>query len=101
MTKRSSEELISDLAEEDRKSMEEKIKMLHYVVRNCELYLQDYAAGQQTAYKFLVTTEWVCKEIAETPQRPGHEAQATIQWFSGFQDVPFLAAFTRFRHLRS
>ena len=62
MTKRSSEELISDLAEEDRKSMEEKIKMLHYVLRNCELCLQDYTAGQQTAYKFLITTEWVCQD---------------------------------------
>jgi hypothetical protein len=49
MTKRNNEELIPDLAEEDRKSVDEGIKMLHGVLRNCELYLQDYAAGQQTA----------------------------------------------------
>ena len=32
---------------------------------NCEVYLQDYAAGQQTAYKFHIPTQWVCSEIAE------------------------------------
>jgi hypothetical protein len=66
MTKRNYAELISDLAEEDRKSVEEKIKMLHYVLQNCELYLRDYAAGQQTAYKFFITTHWVLSEMAET-----------------------------------
>lgn len=70
MTKRNHEELIPDLAEEDRKSVDEEIKMLHGVLRNCELYLQDYAAGQQTAFKFLITTECVCSEIAETRLTP-------------------------------
>jgi len=58
--------LISDLANQERKSVEEKIKLLLGVLRNCEVYLQDYAAGEQTVFKFFVTTGWVRDEIAET-----------------------------------
>ena len=63
------QELISDLTNKDRKAVEEKIKMLQYVLQNCELcplYLQDYAAGEQTGFKLLCATELVCREITET-----------------------------------
>ena len=37
--------LISDLAEEERKTVEQWIKALQAMLRECECYLQDYAAG--------------------------------------------------------
>jgi hypothetical protein len=37
--------LISDLAEEERKTVEQWIKALQAMFRECECYLQDYAAG--------------------------------------------------------
>jgi hypothetical protein len=46
--------------------MEEKIKMLRGVLRTCDAYLQDYAAGEQTGFKLLCATELVCREITET-----------------------------------
>jgi hypothetical protein len=46
--------------------MDEKIKFLRYVMKNCELYMRDYEAGQQTALKFLCTTLHVYSGAAET-----------------------------------
>lgn len=66
LARRKGNELIPDLTKKDRKVMEEKIKGLEYVLQNCALYLRDYAAGQQTAFKFLYTTLMVYRELAET-----------------------------------
>ncbi len=40
MTKRNYEELIADLTKEERKAVEEKLKMLHLVAHECEIYLR-------------------------------------------------------------
>ena len=66
LARRKGKELISALTKKDRKVIEEKIKVLRYVMQNCEVYLRDYAAGQQTAFKFLCTTLQVYREVAET-----------------------------------
>jgi hypothetical protein len=49
--RRKGKELISALSKKNRKVMDEKIKFLRYAMKNCELYMRDYEAGQQTALK--------------------------------------------------
>ena len=49
--------LISELAEEERKSAEEQIRMLHTVFRQCECYLRDYEAGEQNVFKLVGVME--------------------------------------------
>lgn len=57
--------MITDLSEEECKSVEERLQMLQGVMRNCEVYLQDYVAGDQNAFKFLTTMGWLHEEIEE------------------------------------
>lgn len=65
MTKKLSPEemLITKLSDEERKSVEERLKTLQYAMHNCEVYLRDYMAGEQNAFKFLTTIGWVHGEI--------------------------------------
>jgi hypothetical protein len=65
MTKSNDIQLISDLAHEERKAVEEKINQLLSVLRICDVYLRDYAGGTQTGGKFLISTDMVRGEIAE------------------------------------
>jgi len=60
------EMLITKLSDEDRKSVEERLNMLQLVMRSCQIYLHDYMAGNQNAFKFLNTTSLVHGEIQET-----------------------------------
>ena len=53
--------LISDLAEEERKTVGQWIKALQVMFRECECYLQDYAAGEQNLLKLL----WEMKATRE------------------------------------
>ena len=45
--------LISDLAEDERKTVEQWIKALQVMFRECECYLRDYALGEQNVLKLL------------------------------------------------
>ena len=58
-------QLISDLAREERKAVEEKVNQLLSVPRICDVYLRDYAGGTQTVGKFLISTDMVRGEITE------------------------------------
>ena len=44
---------ITELSEEDRKSVERWIRLLPAQFRQCECYLQDYAAGTQVVGKLI------------------------------------------------
>lgn len=68
MTKRilAEEMLITKLSDEDRKSVEERLNMLRLAMQSCQIYLHDYMAGNQNAFKFLTTTGMVHGEIQET-----------------------------------
>lgn len=57
---------VSDLAREDQSAIEEQIKLLRFVLRSCESYLDDYSADKQTALKFLTSAWHVTDEIART-----------------------------------
>jgi hypothetical protein len=56
-------ECLSDLPEGDRKAVEEKIKMLRGLMRECEAYLQGYADGKTTVFKFLSATTGLDTEM--------------------------------------
>lgn len=58
--------LISELTEEGRKSVEESIKLLPKVFRECESYLRDYEAGEQNALKLLQAMNMVKRAIIES-----------------------------------
>jgi len=45
--------MITDLSEEERKSVEQWIRTLLAQFRQCECYLRDYAAGEQNVYKLI------------------------------------------------
>jgi hypothetical protein len=45
--------MITDLSEEERKSVEQWIRLLPAQFRLCECYLQDYAAGTQVVGKLI------------------------------------------------
>jgi len=45
--------MISDLSEKDRKLALKQVKGLLFALKQCDLYLRDYAAGTQTAVKLL------------------------------------------------
>jgi hypothetical protein len=45
--------MIADLSEEERKSVERWIRLLPAQFRQCECYLQDYAAGTQVVGKLI------------------------------------------------
>jgi hypothetical protein len=60
------EKLITDLSDEDRKVVEERLRFLQHLIASCEVYLQDYLGGKQDAFKFLNTTFYVHQEIEET-----------------------------------
>jgi hypothetical protein len=55
MTDNSETQRISDLTEEERKLVEEKIKYVQFALRNIQTNLQDYTAGRQMVIKFLGT----------------------------------------------
>jgi hypothetical protein len=44
---------ISDLSEEDRKSVKKQLYLLRYMMHQCEQYMWDYVMDDQTALKFL------------------------------------------------
>jgi hypothetical protein len=63
--------LISELSEEDRKAAEQSVeqcsRMLQMMVRQCDLYLRDYAAGKQNVaklYGVLVQTQMAIKDAS-------------------------------------
>jgi hypothetical protein len=58
--------MITDLSEEERKSVEERLKLLQAAMRYCEGYLRDYAAGGQNAIKFLNTVACLHGEVKES-----------------------------------
>lgn len=61
MIKKVSMVLISDLAQEERKAVEQWVKALQMMLRECECYLQDYAAGEQNVLQLL----WEMKATRE------------------------------------
>ena len=53
MMKRNSTMLISELTEDERKFVNQWIEMLPKWFRQCECYLREYGAGEQTVFKLL------------------------------------------------
>jgi hypothetical protein len=45
--------MITDLSEEERKSVEQWIRLLPAQFRQCEGYLQDYGRGEQNVHKLI------------------------------------------------
>jgi hypothetical protein len=58
--------LISDLTEEQRKSIEESIRVLPKVFRECEGYLREYEANEATVFKLLQAMKVVAGAITYT-----------------------------------
>jgi hypothetical protein len=58
--------LISDLTEEQRKSVEESIRVLPKVFRECEGYLREYEANEATVFKLLQAMKVVAGAITYT-----------------------------------
>ena len=58
--------LITDLSGEDRKPMEERLKILSSQMHICrDSYLRDYLAGDQNVIKLLNIMGWVHADIEE------------------------------------
>jgi ribosomal protein L44E len=57
--------LITDLSEKERRWVEKRIKMLLAALRTCEVYLRDYAEGNQNVCKTLNTMGWAWADLAE------------------------------------
>jgi hypothetical protein len=53
MIEKGSRVLISDLAQDERKTVEQWVKALQLMLRECECYLQDYVAGEQNVLQLL------------------------------------------------
>jgi hypothetical protein len=56
---------ITKLSDEDRKSVEEQLQSLQPAWHQCEVYLRDYVAGNQSAFKFLNTVGMLHGEVEE------------------------------------
>ena len=63
--RRSYPRLISDLTKEERKSVEEWIRVLPNVLRECEGHLREYEANEATVFKLLQTMNKVIRAVGD------------------------------------
>ena len=71
--------MITDLSEEERKSVEQWIRLVPAQFRQCECYLKDYAAGTQVVGKLISVMdatsdiiEDACKDLIERHKLPDY-----------------------------
>ena len=57
--------LISDLTKQERKSVEEWIRVLPKVFRECEGYLREYEANKTTVFKLLQSMNMVIRAVGD------------------------------------
>ena len=76
--------LISDLTEEERKSVEECIRVLPKVFRECEDYLREYEANDATVFKLLQAIKVVAGAITYSPcGRTRRNLDGNCRWCGG------------------
>jgi hypothetical protein len=57
--------MLTDISEEDRKSVEDRLRRLQGMMRYCEGYLRNYVEGKQNAIKFLSTVADLHEEVKQ------------------------------------